>query len=128
MGGTSADPALGELITMFEESSLPDNVRERGNVKAGSVLTFRRSGNGLLTAEAGGHDLGSVKSSTLCAALFDLYLGSNPVSKSAQTLAGEKVVEFVLENRKEPVGRFSPAAILESRNETNCKNTYCLVA
>lgn len=126
MGGTSADPALATLITMFEENSLPETIRERGNVKAGSILTFRRSSNGLLSAEAGGQDLGSVKSSNLCAALFDLYLGSNPVSRSAQTLAGEKVVEFVLENRRAPVRPFTAAVSLDSRNYgTNCSELGC---
>lgn len=97
VGGASTDPALPKLLNLFEEESLPQSIRDKGSVKAGTVITFRRFRNGVLFTEAEGQELGSVKSSDLCAALFDLYLGNNPVSRPAQTLAGETVLAFMQE-------------------------------
>ncbi|GMH36673.1 hypothetical protein BSKO_04546 [Bryopsis sp. KO-2023] len=118
VGGSTADPALQSLLTMFEEEKLPHQIKTRGNVKAGTVLTFRRYRDGVLTAQAGGTELGSVKSNDLCAALFDLYLGKNPVSRPARTMAGERVAEFMLtgdgrRSRKYVSDMRSPGGLVE---------------
>ena len=58
-------------------------------MKKGTVLVFRRDGNGRLRARANEYDLTEVSSTKLCQAVFDLYLGDQPVSRKAKRAAGE---------------------------------------
>lgn len=53
-------------------------------------MVFSRSKSGMLTTTADGALITTVQSSKLCEAVFDLYLGSNPVCKKARDTAKEK--------------------------------------
>ena len=55
-------------------------------------------------AQVGGITLGVVDSQKLCEALFDLYLGDVPVSKSAKQVAGESVSRMLTEPGHYKVG------------------------
>ena len=71
------------------EENIPETIREGDCVKKGTVLVFRRDGAGRLRARANEHELADVTSSMLCRAVFDLYLGDQPVSRKAKRAAGE---------------------------------------
>lgn len=71
------------------EENIPDNIKQSGSVKKGTLLVFRREGGGRLSAQANEHELANVQSSKLCQAVFDLYLGDQPVSRKAKQAAGE---------------------------------------
>lgn len=60
-------------------------------------MVFKRCRDGTLSAYADGEKVGTVKSQALCSALFDLYLGDEPVSEDARSLAMNRVVNFVLD-------------------------------
>ncbi|WIA44548.1 hypothetical protein OEZ86_007279 [Tetradesmus obliquus] len=60
-----------------------------GSVAKGAMLVFERSGAGTVTARVGPHILGAVHSPKLAEALFDLYLGDQPVSKTAKDAAAQ---------------------------------------
>lgn len=81
-GADPNDPALCAVLDAFRQS-LPDTVRAGRSIKKGTLLTFSRRQGKMLTAKAGADVLRSVESAELCEAVFDLYLGKNPVSKSA---------------------------------------------
>jgi hypothetical protein len=89
VGGSVADPSLAELMRYFDEQLLPSGSTCRGCVRKGTVLHFSRSRNGNLTAVANGVRLTTVNSAKLCEAVFDLYLGQQPVSKQARSDASE---------------------------------------
>ena len=63
-------------------------------------MRFRRSRDGTLSAFADGHEVGTVKSQALCSALFDLYLGDEPVSVDARTLAANRVLSMVTDHEE----------------------------
>ena len=69
--------------------NIPESIREGNSVKKGTVLIFRRDGTGRLRARANEYDLADVNSTKLCQAVFDLYLGDQPVSRKAKRAAGE---------------------------------------
>ena len=48
------------------EDTLPEDLRENGNVKKGTVLMFSRDSAGRLKGKANGHPLVEVHSSKLC--------------------------------------------------------------
>lgn len=99
-GGPPGDPALQQLIALLSPERLPAEVQTRRTsrasssgqqpddnammVRRGSTIMFSRSGGNTLTASAGTHVLGTVVSGSLCRALFDLYVGDQPVSKAAK--------------------------------------------
>ena len=53
-------------------------------MRKGTVLEFRRDAEGNLAARADDTPLITVTSRPLCAAIFDLYIGEQPVSKRAK--------------------------------------------
>lgn len=58
-------------------------------MRKGTVLIFKRDCNGRLKARANEHELADVNSGKLCQAVFDLYLGDQPVSRKAKRAAGD---------------------------------------
>lgn len=50
---------------------------------------------GRLTARAGEVDLITVQSPKLCEAIFDMYIGNNPVSKKAKAALGESAARMM---------------------------------
>ncbi|GLC47512.1 hypothetical protein PLESTB_001805100 [Pleodorina starrii] len=64
------------------------------SVRKGATITFSRSPCGSLVTEAGGRVLGVVHSPALATALFDLYLGDQPVSKRAKAAAGAALLDM----------------------------------
>ena len=66
------------------EEALPQSIKDGRSVRKGTVLTFTRDHEGNLAARADAHELVSVQSRPLCAAIFDLYIGEQPVSKKAK--------------------------------------------
>lgn len=92
-GADPNDPALTSVITAFRKS-LPERLltKRGGFLKKGTKLVFTKGEGGRrLTANAGGEVLRSVESRDLCSAVFDLYIGSNPVSKEAVVQAVESL-------------------------------------
>lgn len=93
-GGDDADSAaLKQLLSgLGEPQRLPAAVR-RGEddscVAKGAMIVFERTADGHVTARIGPHVLDTVRSPKLSEALFDLYLGEQPVSKSARDAAAE---------------------------------------
>eukprot|EP00238_Polyblepharides_amylifera_P005503 CAMPEP_0196581286 /NCGR_PEP_ID=MMETSP1081-20130531/33434_1 /TAXON_ID=36882 /ORGANISM="Pyramimonas amylifera, Strain CCMP720" /LENGTH=197 /DNA_ID=CAMNT_0041901463 /DNA_START=364 /DNA_END=957 /DNA_ORIENTATION=- len=69
-------PKLGGSTEYKDFQSYFDGVQ----LKKGQNLSFS-SVNGVLTTQFEGKTLGCINSPALCEALFDIYLGSNPVSK-----------------------------------------------
>lgn len=61
----------------------------------GTILTFHRTESGGLSAKANHEVLGEVPSQKVSQALFDLYLGSNPVHPKAKREAGRKVLNII---------------------------------
>lgn len=92
VGGSQTDKALALMIKSFDETSLPDSIKQGGSVKKGTLLTFTKQGPGKMTARANGLELMSVESPKLCQAVFDLYLGDQPVSKESRQAAGDAVL------------------------------------
>lgn len=92
VGGSQTDTALAQMIKSFDEQSLPDSIKQGGSVKKGTLLTFTKQGPGRMTARANGLQLLSVDSPKLCQAVFDLYLGDQPVSKESRQAAGDAVM------------------------------------
>lgn len=66
-----------------------------GNVQKDSVLTFTRSSGGRVTAAADGKELATVISPAFAAAVFDLYLGEQPVSPAARSTALEAAMRML---------------------------------
>lgn len=87
VGGSPDDPALKQLLEQFREEKLPPHMVRNGNVQKDSVLTFTRAGSGRVTAAANGTELTTVNSPAFAAAVFDLYVGDQPVSSEARTTA-----------------------------------------
>ena len=71
-------------------------------MKKGTLLVFRRDGSGRLRARANDHELADVSSPKLCQAVFDLYLGDQPVSRKAKRIAGESFFRLDAAQQYEP--------------------------
>lgn len=95
VGGSQTDTALTLMLKSFDEKALPDNIKQGGSVKKGTLLTFTKQGSGTMTARANGQELLTVESPKLCQAVFDLYLGDQPVSKESQQAAGDAVMGMI---------------------------------
>jgi hypothetical protein len=94
VGGSVDDPSLAELMRYFDDQLLPSGTTRRGCVRKGTVLHFSRARDGKLTAVANGVRLTTVQSTKLCEAVFDLYLGQQPVSKQARSDASDSFREI----------------------------------
>lgn len=75
-------------MAYFDAAALPPSVTRNGCIRKGTTLHFARSRRGALTATADGRPLTTVTSPKLCAAVFDLYLGDEPVCRKARAEAG----------------------------------------
>mmetsp|Transcript_33797 Transcript_33797/g.84752 ORF Transcript_33797/g.84752 Transcript_33797/m.84752 type:complete len:349 (-) Transcript_33797:44-1090(-) len=96
VGGDRQDPHLNTMLDCFKEANLPDHVKwGPGSVRKGTLLTFRRTPGGGLAACANHEELGAVPSQQVAAALFDLYLGDNPVHHRAKRDAAQAVHEAI---------------------------------
>ena len=84
-----SDFEAGIAMCGVREENIPANIKEGESVKKGTLLIFRRDGAGRLRAAANEHALADVDSPKLCQAVFDLYLGDQPVSRKAKRAAGE---------------------------------------
>ena len=80
---------------MRREDQLPESIKSGKSVKKGTVLVFTRDESGHLCAKADQHDLITVQSKPLCDAIFDLYVGDQPVSKKAKRMTGESFARLV---------------------------------
>lgn len=90
--GSQTDAALAQMLASFKEENLPDSVKQGGSVKKGTVLAFVKHGPGTLIAKADGKNLITITSPKLCQAVFDLYLGDQPVSAESRQAAGVAVM------------------------------------
>lgn len=100
VGGASDDPALREVLSYFSRERLPSAVVQGDAVRKGASITFSRSPGGELITQAGGAMVGRVVSPKVCEALFDLYLGEQPVSKRAKAAAGDALVRLLQEQQQ----------------------------
>ena len=101
VGGDSQDPHLNAMLEYFKEPNLPDHVKwGRNTVRKGTVLAFHRMDCGGLEAKANHEVLGAVPSHHVSAALFDLYLGSNPVHPKAKRATGKTVLGLMNSDQK----------------------------
>ena len=82
-------------LAMCREDQLPESIKTGKSVKKGTVLVFTRDQAGYLCAKADQHDLITVQSKPLCDAIFDLYIGDQPVSKKAKRMTGESFARLV---------------------------------
>ena len=87
---------------MCREEQLPDSIKSGKSVRKGTVLVFTRDQSGYLSAKADHHDLITVKSKPLCDAIFDLYIGDQPVSKKAKRMTGESFARLVTSDSYTP--------------------------
>lgn len=92
VGGSQTDVALAQMLNTFKEENLPESVKQGGSVKKGTLLAFVKHGSGTMTAKADGKALVTVNSPKLCQAVFDLYLGDQPVSVESRAAAGSAVM------------------------------------
>ena len=76
--------ALRRPLCARREEALPAGIKDGQCVRKGTVLEFRRDAEGNLAARADDVPLITVASRPLCAAIFDLYIGEQPVSKRAK--------------------------------------------
>lgn len=129
VGGSTDDPSLSGFLSLFDSERLPARVQdEKNNVRKGTLLfqtaqklclpigstmCFKRGRDGTLSAFADDQKVGSVKSQALCTALFDLYLGDEPVSIDARTLAANRVLNMVLDHEDT-----QPATALPTKSVT----------
>ncbi|KAK9805933.1 hypothetical protein WJX73_006432 [Symbiochloris irregularis] len=102
VGGVVQDTALLQLLDCFREENIPPSIKEGDSVKKGTLLVFRKEGNGRLRARANDHELADVSSTKLCQAVFDLYLGDQPVSRKAKRIAGESFFKLDAGQQYEP--------------------------
>ena len=84
---------------MHREDQLPESIKSGKSVKKGTVLVFTRDQAGHLCAKADQHDLITVQSKPLCDAIFDLYVGDQPVSKKAKRMTGESFARLVTSDK-----------------------------
>ena len=87
--------SIGRRGVDCREEELPEAIKHKKSVRKGTVLVFTRDQAGLLAAKADQHDLIAVHSKPLCDAIFDLYIGDQPVSKKAKRMTGESFVRLV---------------------------------
>ncbi len=87
---------------MHREDQLPESIKSGKSVKKGTVLVFTRDQAGHLCAKADQHDLITVQSKPLCDAIFDLYVGDQPVSKKAKRMTGESFARLVTSDEYTP--------------------------
>lgn len=87
---------------MCREEQLPDSIKSGKSVRKGTVLMFTRDQAGYLSAKADHHDLITVQSKPLCDAIFDLYIGDQPVSKKAKRMTGESFARLVTSDSYTP--------------------------
>ncbi|CAD7699564.1 unnamed protein product [Ostreobium quekettii] len=103
VGGQPSDPQLKYMLSHLEDENVPQKCKSRsGHVRKGTTLTFKKYKNGHMKTFAGDVELGSIHSAKVCAALFDLYLGEQPVCKDAKMLAGKRVADFALRQEQQP--------------------------
>lgn len=97
-GGRPDDPALAELLSYFTAQRLPRHVVSAAGdaVRKGAAITFSRSSSGELVTAAGGEVLGVLRSAPVVEALFDLYLGDQPVSKKAKAAAVDSLTRMMV--------------------------------
>lgn len=111
-GGDESDAAaLKQLLSgLGDPQRLPAAVR-RGeadsSVARGAMIVFERSADGHVTARIGSHVLDSVRSPKLSEALFDLYLGEQPVSKSARDAAAD-TLHRIAQQQQQFAGYYLP--------------------
>eukprot|EP00210_Caulerpa_lentillifera_P000051 g49.t1 len=96
VGGRTNDPSLHGFLDGFKPERLPVTLQDaQNNVKRGSIMRFQRHRGGTLTTFANDQKIGEVKSKDLCSALFDLYLGDEPVSVEAKKLAANRLIDMM---------------------------------
>eukprot|EP01018_Ginkgo_biloba_P007661 Gb_18677 [translate_table: standard] len=61
------------------------------SLSPGTTIDFHRMPGGQLRTEIGGKELGTIYSSNLCRAFFDMYVGETPVSLKAKEDIGENI-------------------------------------
>lgn len=64
-------------------------------IRAGTTIYFRRTGDGHLITEIGGHQIGAVHSRDLCRAFFDMYIGDVPVCAETKDEIGRNVATIL---------------------------------
>mmetsp|Transcript_16861 Transcript_16861/g.36496 ORF Transcript_16861/g.36496 Transcript_16861/m.36496 type:complete len:395 (+) Transcript_16861:146-1330(+) len=119
-GGSADDPALQQLLSYFSTSALPASALSPagGHVRRGAAISFTRTCTSSSDAEEGcgthacelvtvadGKLLGRVRSNSLSEALFDLYLGEQPVSNKAKDAA----VDSLYHMATNPLATYKPA-------------------
>lgn len=129
VGGRTDDPSLPGFLEMFKHDRLPAQVQDKQNyVKRGSTMCFKRHRDGTLTTYADDHKVGVIKSKALCSALFDLYLGDEPVSLEAKTLAGNRLVNMVSDqgDKKEIIEETRPLyqSSIVSKGRLRCSSMF----
>lgn len=99
-GNADEDPALQQVVDWLGERYIPISARSGANVRKGTTIAFEKGAGGCLTARVGQQVLGQVHSDKVCQALFDLYLGDQPVSRKAKVSASENLSRMLSDPRQ----------------------------
>ena len=95
LGGLAGITGFGGMKG-FDDDRGQGRSRNAGALAKGAVIEFRRSPGGKLTASVDGAHIATVNNSTLlAAAVFDLYIGAQPVCGAARATAHEAVAAWV---------------------------------
>ena len=118
VGGESNDPALDNLLSHIDDENIPSRFKsQKGHIKKGTIITFKKHKHGNLKTFAEDVELGTITSAKLCAALFDLYIGEKPVCENAKLLAGKRVAHFIQEHEREPRSRKPRGLLVMGAND-----------
>lgn len=102
VGGDPKDAALQQMLDSFKHERIPKDLLDGGSVRKGTVMTFTKDQQGGVIARANDHELATVQSPKLAAAIFDIYLGEPCVSKESRLAAGKGVVNMMAGTHSSP--------------------------
>lgn len=95
---SALEERLAPLLRKSDQVALDAFTKQFDDVelKKGIEITFCDSA-GRLTTKIGGKQAGTISSPALCESLFDIYLGTNPVSPEAKTNFGANLASVIKE-------------------------------
>eukprot|EP01024_Parvocaulis_polyphysoides_P016744 TRINITY_DN17438_c0_g1_i2.p1 TRINITY_DN17438_c0_g1~~TRINITY_DN17438_c0_g1_i2.p1 ORF type:complete len:274 (+),score=17.06 TRINITY_DN17438_c0_g1_i2:519-1340(+) len=88
---SEGDSGLNRFLKMLQIDNIPIHCLNGQNLTKGTTVAFQRDVDGKLTLRCGSRSLGQLQGVPVTAALFDLYLGDQPVCKKARYNIGQSV-------------------------------------
>ncbi len=101
-GHDPEDPALQQLLSQLSAGASAGgggSGTASGQLAKGTEIQFQRLPGGQLRAAVDGVPVAAVTSPPLCAALFETYLGHEPVSAEARAAAGQTLLALLTQPR-----------------------------